>query len=298
MATEKRAVRIGDPAPDFSLQSLEGRDVRLSDSRGKRVLLFLWASWSTSRDQLQSWQAFCQKHQGEGFELISVAMDAQGPEVVRPFVRRANVTFTTVVDSASALWDLYGFDLIPNGYFIDERGQVRYLRVGGFDVQDTTTLKIVEDLLSDRWSKKPVKVSLKPKLPVKKEIAELTRQVKGFSRGVEKRFRLAELMIETGQYKKAGKEYDIILGEHPKSIKALFGRGVVYHREKEPAKTLACWHRALALHPNNWVIRRQIWALEHPEHFYPVINHDWQKEQIRKEEREALTGIKAKAQRR
>ena len=45
MAAQKRAVKIGDPAPDFCMQSLDGRTIRLSDYRGKRVLLFVWASW-------------------------------------------------------------------------------------------------------------------------------------------------------------------------------------------------------------------------------------------------------------
>lgn len=45
MSAEKPTVRIGDLAPDFTLQSLDGREIRLSDYRGKRVLLFTWASW-------------------------------------------------------------------------------------------------------------------------------------------------------------------------------------------------------------------------------------------------------------
>ena len=45
MSAEKQTVKIGDLAPDFTLQSLDGREIRLSDYRGKRVLLFTWASW-------------------------------------------------------------------------------------------------------------------------------------------------------------------------------------------------------------------------------------------------------------
>jgi len=45
MSADKRTIKIGDLAPDFTLQSLDGREIRLSNYRGKRVLLFTWASW-------------------------------------------------------------------------------------------------------------------------------------------------------------------------------------------------------------------------------------------------------------
>ena len=38
-------VSVGDPAPDFTLPDLDGQQVSLSDYRGKRVVLFMWASW-------------------------------------------------------------------------------------------------------------------------------------------------------------------------------------------------------------------------------------------------------------
>jgi peroxiredoxin len=120
----------GDPAPDFTLKCLDGRELRLSDYRGKRVLLFVWASWESCREQLPVWQGFYNRHQGEGFELISVAMDALGYGVVRPFVEKAGATFPTVVDSADGLWDLYGFEIIPNGYYIDERATSVISRLG------------------------------------------------------------------------------------------------------------------------------------------------------------------------
>ena len=78
MMPEKRAVKIGDPAPDIVLVTLDGRTWRLSDYRGKRVIVFVWASWELCREQLPAWQSFYLKHQGEPVELIAVAMDARG----------------------------------------------------------------------------------------------------------------------------------------------------------------------------------------------------------------------------
>jgi hypothetical protein len=41
--------------------------------------------------------------------------------------------------------------------------------------------------------------------------------------------------------------------------------------------------KAWAIEPNNWIIRKQIWAVEHPEQFYPAINPNWQRQQLEKE---------------
>ncbi len=43
--TAQQVVKVGDAAPDFALCSLDGKEVRLSDYRGKRLVLFMWASW-------------------------------------------------------------------------------------------------------------------------------------------------------------------------------------------------------------------------------------------------------------
>ncbi len=44
-APTAQSVRVGDAAPDFSLRALDGEEVKLSDYRGKRLVLFMWASW-------------------------------------------------------------------------------------------------------------------------------------------------------------------------------------------------------------------------------------------------------------
>ncbi len=288
-------VRIGDSAPDFHLVSLEGVPVRPGDYRGKRTLFFVWASWEYCREQLAGWESFYQKHRGEKFEFVSVAMDARGPDVVRPYVQSAKASFVTAVDSAEALWYQYGFDLLPCGYYLDEWGRIRFLKVGGFDVSDSTTVKIIEDLLADKWPKKPIKIVEKTNLSLRQEIAELSKQLGSSTKGGDKRLRLAELLIQAGHLRKAAREYEIVLKQHPKNAKAQFGRGVVYLREKKMEQALACWREAQALAPSNWIIRKQIWALEAPGQFYPSINYEWQQEQIRREELLASTEQKPKA---
>jgi hypothetical protein len=63
----------------------------------------------------------------------------------------------------------------------------------------------------------------------------------------------------------------------------LFGRGVELYRQGGPEQALPVWRDALALDPDNFVIRSQIWALEHPERFYPAVDREWQELQLLKE---------------
>jgi tetratricopeptide (TPR) repeat protein len=63
----------------------------------------------------------------------------------------------------------------------------------------------------------------------------------------------------------------------------LFAQGAACYQEGRPAEALALWRQALALDPDNFVIRSQIWVLEHPERFYPAVDREWQELQLLKE---------------
>lgn len=60
----------------------------------------------------------------------------------------------------------------------------------------------------------------------------------------------------------------------------LFAEGVALFNSGGDAEGLACWRTALLLEPDNFLIRSQIWAVEHPEHFWPVVDRDWQAAQL------------------
>jgi hypothetical protein len=63
----------------------------------------------------------------------------------------------------------------------------------------------------------------------------------------------------------------------------LFALGVSRYDERHASEALTLWRRALKLDPSNFLIRSQIWAAEHPERFYPVVDLDWQQLQLVKE---------------
>ena len=67
-------------------------------------------------------------------------------------------------------------------------------------------------------------------------------------------------------------------------VHALFQRGQELYRQGRVAEALEQWRQAAALEPANWIVRKQLWAVEHPERFYDgAVDFDWQKEQIARE---------------
>jgi hypothetical protein len=63
----------------------------------------------------------------------------------------------------------------------------------------------------------------------------------------------------------------------------LFAEGAELYAGDREGEALAVWREALELDPDNFVIRSQIWAIEHPEHFWPAVDRDWQEFQLLKE---------------
>ncbi len=87
------------------------------------------------------------RNAGKDFALVAIAVDAQGPEAARPWAEAAGATFTTVVDRENRLAALYDYKLVPNGIFLDERGIVRYAKIGGFSVENAADVDAIQRLI-------------------------------------------------------------------------------------------------------------------------------------------------------
>ena len=81
------SAKVGGAAPDFSLPTLRGSSVKLSDHRGKVVFLNFWATWCPPcREEMPSMEALYQRLKGREFEMLAVSIDRSGEEVVGPLL--------------------------------------------------------------------------------------------------------------------------------------------------------------------------------------------------------------------
>lgn len=119
---------LNQEAPDFEVRTLDGDRVRLSELRGKPVLLNFWASWcGPCRRELPSIVKLHEELKSDG--LVVLGVNDEGRDVAREYAAKAGLSFTTLDDSRLKLHRLYRVRNIPSMFLIDRDGKiVRFLR--------------------------------------------------------------------------------------------------------------------------------------------------------------------------
>jgi len=113
-------------APDFALQALDGRTVKLSDFRGKTVLLNFWATWcAPCRIEMPWLVEFDKQYQSQGLDIVGVSMDDSGQETaVAEFIKERNVNYPILIGN-NEVADLYGgLRFLPQTLLIDPEGNI------------------------------------------------------------------------------------------------------------------------------------------------------------------------------
>jgi cytochrome c biogenesis protein CcmG/thiol:disulfide interchange protein DsbE len=115
------------PAPEFSLKDSNGTAVKLSDYRGKVVLLNFWATWcGPCALEIPWFIEFEQQYKSKGFAVLGVSMDDDGWKVVKPYITEHKLNYRVLLgnDTVSQLYG--GLDALPTTYIIDKEGKVAF----------------------------------------------------------------------------------------------------------------------------------------------------------------------------
>jgi peroxiredoxin len=119
----------GQLAPDFGLTTLEGKAIRLSDFRGKAVLLNFWATWCEPCKLEMPWFVQLQKqYAAQGLQVVGVAMDDAKIEDIAKFAEEMKVDYPILTGKDSErdnVANLYGgVQFLPETFFIDRDGKI------------------------------------------------------------------------------------------------------------------------------------------------------------------------------
>ncbi len=136
-------------APDFSLRDLAGKPVRLSDFRGKVVVINLWATWCTPcRVEMPSIENLYRRFRSEGLTVLAVSFDKGQDEAVRAFVKEKNLSFPVLIDHDQDVESKYQTRTIPSTFVIDKRGVIAARVDGAKNWESEETFKAIELLLT------------------------------------------------------------------------------------------------------------------------------------------------------
>lgn len=114
----------GKQAPDFALKDLQGKQVRLSDFRGKAVLLDFWETTCGPCKVEIPWLVELQnQYRAQGLEIVGVALDDSGPANIQKFAKEMGMNYT-ILQGRDAVGDAYGVIGWPTTYFIDRSGKI------------------------------------------------------------------------------------------------------------------------------------------------------------------------------
>ena len=135
-------VTAGVVAPDFTLTSLDGETVSLSDYAGRPVLINFWASWCPPcREEFPALAVSREAHAESGFEILGVTHN-DTDELSQKFADDADAEWPLLPDSDNTVWEAYGGVGLPTSYFVDAEGVVQRVHIGPVD----------EDQLADHLS--------------------------------------------------------------------------------------------------------------------------------------------------
>ena len=118
------------PAPDFTLKSAAGGNLRLREQRGQVVLVNFWASWcGPCRQEMPHLNRLYEKYRASGFVLLGVNVDDDA-RAAAAAAARWELKFPVLLDADKGVSRLYALDSMPTSVLVDREGRVRFLHRG------------------------------------------------------------------------------------------------------------------------------------------------------------------------
>jgi peroxiredoxin len=131
-AANMGGLKVGSKAPDFELKTLAGETVKLSDLKGKKVMLNFWATWCPPcKAEMPAMEEF---HKEAGDDVVILAVNIDPHLDVKAFVDENKITFPIPLDEEDKVNEAYQVLSIPTTYFIDTKGNIGNKYIGAMNL--------------------------------------------------------------------------------------------------------------------------------------------------------------------
>ncbi|HJV96987.1 MAG TPA: TlpA disulfide reductase family protein [Albitalea sp.] len=136
-------------APDFTLRTMDGKNLRLQEQRGRVVLVNFWATWcGPCRQEMPHLSRLYDKYRASGFVMLGVSVD-DDPRNAASVAAKLGVTFPVLFDTDKKVSHLYALSNMPSTVLIDRDGHVRYIHLGYRDGYEATYEKQIRELVKE-----------------------------------------------------------------------------------------------------------------------------------------------------
>lgn len=139
---------VGKPAPDFALKLFDGREMGLTELKGRVVVVNFWASWCVAcREEAEALETTWRLHREHGVMFIGVNIQDREPEA-RAFIQEHGKTYPNGPDPTGAISIAYGVYGVPETFILDRKGGVQHKHIGA------VTAEVLEQEIERALSKK------------------------------------------------------------------------------------------------------------------------------------------------
>lgn len=140
--------QVGQEAPEFRAQTLEGEEVTLADYRGAPVLLNIWATWCPPcRVEIPELQKLHETHGPLGLRVVGVSIDAAGAQGdVVEFAASLGVGYEILLDVPGRSLPTFAFHGVPGTLLVDAQGVIRWKHLGPVTAQDPALVAALEEI--------------------------------------------------------------------------------------------------------------------------------------------------------
>jgi len=148
-ATPLQAKNANGPAPDFTLKTLDGRNMKLSELAGNVVMINFWASWcAPCRVEMPKLNDLYNKYKDLGFVLLGVNVEQQ-EQPPRNFLKKRPVDFPILLDKGNDVSKQYHVIAMPTTVLVDRSGNMRYVHQGYKEGDEKKYRKMIKKLLRE-----------------------------------------------------------------------------------------------------------------------------------------------------
>ncbi|MBT1076666.1 TlpA disulfide reductase family protein [Geobacter grbiciae] len=139
----------GNPAPDFTLNTLNGEVVKLSDLKGQVVIVNFWATWCPPcREEIPSIMRLNAAMAGKPFRMLCVSIDEGGKVAVEEFFRKTGFTLPVLLDADKRVGKLYDTTGVPETFVIDRHGVILKKVVGAMEWDHPEVIAFLNNVIA------------------------------------------------------------------------------------------------------------------------------------------------------